>query len=102
MTAKVKELHIAAAEHHVTMAKAHDVMCKADGMEDSASDFHSTCRDSHTKMAEAYLKCVKADSDELEKTMRVRAAVPAFNVDPLFAKLVAIDEDDPNMRNLYL
>jgi hypothetical protein len=98
MSTQQKELHADCAEHHVEMAKCHDQMAKADGMEDSQSDFHSRCRDSHVKMAEAYLKCAKAEDGS--KVMKVRAAVPAFNVDPLFAKLVAVDEDENDPARL--
>lgn len=105
---KLKELATGAAEHHVelaqahdAMSKAHDQMSKADGMEDDASDFHSTCRDanaaardSHTAMADKCLGVAKsADSFGLEKTAAPRSAA-SFNVEPDFAKLLAIDEQE--------
>jgi len=106
MSKHLKELHTAAAEHYVRMAKvhhaiseAHHAMSKAEGME-GHSDFHETCRDSHevardsnTELAEAYVKYVKADIGDLNKTtITVRQSAP--DVDPEFAKLVALDERD--------
>ena len=43
---------------------------------------------------ESCKECMKAESDELDKTVRVRAAVTAFNVDSQFQKLVLVDEDE--------
>ena len=94
-----KEDHVNTATEFVNLAKAHDGMCKAaDGMEDSAKDFHSTCRDAYTNLADLHLKCAKADSGELNKTVKVRPSAPA-NVDPEFAKLVAVDEDEQQWRS---
>ena len=94
MSKQLKELHADCAQHHVEMAKCHDAMAKAD-MGDDSNDFHSKCRDSHTRMAEAFLKCAKAmDTDELDKTMRVRA----FEVDDMFKSLVEIDQRDEENR----
>jgi|SRR5580704_15087719 hypothetical protein len=51
------------------------------------------CVDAATSDIESCKACMKANSDEIDKTMRVRAAGPSFNVDPQFAKIVAVDED---------
>ena len=97
---KLKEALANHAEHCLGIAKA----CKDETERNGENDFVNDLMKRHVDYAEKCIKMAKAESDDLEKTvtMTLRQSIPAFNVDPLFAKLVAIDEDDPNMRNLYL
>jgi hypothetical protein len=57
---------------------------------------------------ESCKECMKADTGDLEKIPGI-TPVPRYGqrdlataVDPQFAKIVAVDEDEPNMRNLHL
>ncbi len=47
---------------------------------------------------ESCKECMKAESDDLDKTMRVRAQVPAFVVDDMFKRLVAVNEDEDEQQ----
>jgi hypothetical protein len=120
------KFHQAASTHHRSMSKLHgDAMGKAvDGNPEhqfhkGAAAAHSAAADSHDEMCQA---CHKATADSLNKMVPTQVsavtptppgvrAVPRFgqrevpekaNVDPQFAKLVAVDEDDPNMTDLHL
>ena len=50
--------------------------------------------DAAASAIESCEECMKAESDELDKTMRVRAAVPAFVVDDAFRSIIELDERD--------
>jgi hypothetical protein len=96
---KLKEALANHAEHCLGIARA----CKDEMKLNGENVFLINLMKCHVDYAEQCIKMARAESDlENTVTMTSRQSVPAFSVDPMFARLVAIDEDDPNMRNLYL
>jgi hypothetical protein len=118
-------LHKSAAAHHRTMAEIHgNVVAKAEGMEDNQKTFHECSKAAHDAAAGQHdgmaEECSKAAEGDLNKLIPTgvsaiapdrpkitpvprlgQPAIPAAaNVDPVFAKLFEVD--DENMERTHL
>jgi hypothetical protein len=118
--------HQTIAEHHRAMSKCHgDAMGKSVAG-DAMHNFHKAAAAVHDQAAEQHdamcQECEKAIASDMNKVVptNVSAVVPTYpgvtavpragqreipekaNVDPQFAKIVVVDEDDNSMNDLHL
>jgi hypothetical protein len=95
---KLKEALANHAAHCLGVAKA----CKDETERNGENDFVNDLMKRHVDYAEKCIKMAKAESDDLEKTvtMTLRQSVPPFSVDPMFAKLIAVDEGENDPAQL--